>query len=104
MTPNVNENQAQVSIIVLLFDWKKVLFFNLEALIGLVQPASIAQQRFPTTTIQNFSETKLCEYLIATYSNEGEVVLDPIMKSGTIKAASLALGRSFIGVRFSEKG
>lgn len=40
----------------------------------------------------------LCRYLIRTYSNSGEVVLDFCMGSGTTGAAALAEGRSFIGI------
>lgn len=40
----------------------------------------------------------LCEYLIRTYSNPGDVVLDFCMGSGTTGAAARAEGRSFIGI------
>ncbi len=40
----------------------------------------------------------LCEYLIRTYSNEGEVVLDPTMGSGTSGVAAKLANRFFIGV------
>ncbi|QQQ18120.1 site-specific DNA-methyltransferase [Brevundimonas vitis] len=40
----------------------------------------------------------LAEYLIRTYSNPGEVVLDHCYGSGTTGAAAMATGRSFIGV------
>jgi len=40
----------------------------------------------------------LIEYLIATYSNPGDVVLDPTMGSGTTGVAARNLGRGFIGI------
>lgn len=40
----------------------------------------------------------LSEYLIHTYSNPGDVVLDHCYGSGTTGAAAMATGRSFIGV------
>lgn len=39
----------------------------------------------------------LCEYLIKTYTNEGEWVLDNCMGSGTTGVACINTGRSFIG-------
>ena len=40
----------------------------------------------------------LLEYLIRTYTNEGEVVLDNCMGSGTTGVACLNTGRRFIGI------
>lgn len=40
----------------------------------------------------------LCEYLIRTYTNEGEIVLDNCMGSGTTGVACANSGRRFIGV------
>lgn len=40
---------------------------------------------------------KLCEYLIATYSNENDIILDNCMGSGTTAVAALQTGRIFIG-------
>ena len=46
---------------------------------------------------------KLMEYLINTYSNEGDVVLDFTMGSGTTGVACKCLNRSFIGIDIDEK-
>lgn len=40
----------------------------------------------------------LMEYLILTYSNPGETVLDPTMGSGTTGVACVNTGRQFIGI------
>lgn len=40
----------------------------------------------------------LCEYLIKTYTNEGDTVLDNVMGSGTTGVACVNLGRHFIGI------
>ena len=45
----------------------------------------------------------LYEYLIRTYSNEGDVVLDPCMGSGTTGIASLNTNRGFIGIEREEE-
>ncbi len=45
----------------------------------------------------------LMEYLIKTYTNEGETVLDFTMGSGTTGVAALNLKRNFIGIEKEEK-
>jgi len=44
----------------------------------------------------------LCEYLIRTYTNEGETVLDNTMGSGTTGVACAHTGRNFIGIEKDE--
>lgn len=39
----------------------------------------------------------LARYLVLTYSNPGDLVVDPFAGSGTFGAAALALGRRFLG-------
>jgi len=45
----------------------------------------------------------LMEYLIKTYTNEGETVLDFTMGSGTTGVACKSLNRSFIGIEMDDK-
>ena len=47
--------------------------------------------------------TALMEYLIKTYTNEGEVVLDFTMGSGSTGVACKNLNRNFIGVELDDK-
>ena len=65
-------------------------------------------ERYPMT-VQDFTADKdkihptqkpvaLMEYLIRTYTNEGETVLDNTMGSGTTGVACINTGRSFIGI------
>lgn len=63
--------------------------------------------RYPLDIIQCNKETgyhptqkpvKLLEYLIKTYTNEGEIVLDNCMGSGSTGVAALNTGRRFIGI------
>lgn len=44
----------------------------------------------------------LCEWLIKTYSNEGDIILDSCMGSGTTGVACLNTNRKFIGIEKKE--
>lgn len=46
---------------------------------------------------------KLLEYLTKTYSNEGDVVLDSTMGSGTAGVACVNTNRKFIGIELEQK-
>lgn len=45
---------------------------------------------------------KLFEYIVKTYSNEGDLVLDCCMGSGTTGEAALKLNRNFIGIELDK--
>ena len=71
--------------------------------------------RFPRSVLLFSSDSKrinlhptqkpeaLCEYLIKTYTNEGDTVLDNCMGSGTTGVAAKRLHRKFIGIEKEKK-
>lgn len=46
---------------------------------------------------------ELLEYLIKTYTNEGEIVVDNCMGSGSTCVACVNTNRNFIGIEIEEK-
>ncbi len=70
--------------------------------------------RFPTSVIKISKDNNLdhhptqkpvalFEYLIKTYTNEGDLVLDNCIGSGTTAVACKQLKRNFIGIEISPK-
>jgi len=64
-------------------------------------------RRFPLSVLEYPSETgshptqkpvALLEYLVRTYTNPGDVVLDNVMGSGTTMVACIQTGRRFVGI------
>lgn len=45
----------------------------------------------------------LCEYLIKTYTNEGEIVLDNCVGSGTVPVACINTNRNYIGFELDKE-
>jgi site-specific DNA-methyltransferase (adenine-specific) len=67
-------------------------------------PTEILKFGIETGTIHPTQKpVPLFEYLVKTYSNEGEVVLDNVMGSGTTGIAALNSGRNFIGIEKEDK-
>lgn len=68
---------------------------------------------YPTSVLNFKKESKpihptqkpveLCEYLIKTYTNEGEVVLDNCIGSGTTVISALNTNRKYIGFELEKK-
>jgi DNA modification methylase len=46
---------------------------------------------------------KLFEYLIKTYTNEGDLILDNCIGSGTTAVACIRTKRNFIGIEISQE-
>ncbi|HKM44817.1 MAG TPA: site-specific DNA-methyltransferase, partial [Dysgonamonadaceae bacterium] len=46
---------------------------------------------------------EMLEWLIKTYTNEGDVVLDNTMGSGTTGVACINTNRNFIGIELDDK-
>jgi site-specific DNA-methyltransferase (adenine-specific) len=73
---------------------------------------SVYKERYPTS-IKKFNRDKglhptqkpvsLFEYLIKTYTNEGETILDNCMGSGTTAVAALRTNRKFIGFELESE-
>lgn len=74
---------------------------NSELLGDMKHPTDIVRFQKPSPGTQVHPTQKpvaLCEYLIRTYTNPGEVVLDNCMGSGTTGVACVNTGRRFIGI------
>lgn len=77
-------------------------------------PAVITNEKYPTTILRFEKEHKnfphptvkpvpLLEWLIKTYTNEDETVLDMTMGSGSTGVACVNTGRDFIGMELTEE-
>jgi site-specific DNA-methyltransferase (adenine-specific) len=67
-------------------------------------PTEIIEFDIENDTIHETQKpVKLLEYLIKTYSNEGDVVLDSTMGSGTTGVACVNTNRKFIGIEMDQK-
>jgi len=71
---------------------------------GFRHPTSVLEFANPRTKGGHPTQkpVPLFEYLIRTYTNEGEVVLDNCIGAGTTAVAAINAGRKFIGIEISE--
>ena len=78
----------------------KIEFKGYESVDGRRNPISVID--FKNANFKGMHPTQkpvaLMEYLIKTYTNEGETVLDFCMGSGTTGVACVQIGRDFIGI------
>lgn len=95
-------------------EWKQ--YKNSES-IPIASPSSgKTKGKYPKTILKDFSNANrkgkvhptqkpvaLIEYLIKTYTNEDELVLDFTMGSGTTGVACVNTNRNFIGIEMDEK-
>lgn len=74
---------------------------------GLRYPLSIQSFKRDSQFGESYSPTQkpvaLFEYLIKTYTNEGEIVLDNCMGSGTTAIACMRTSRNFIGFELEKE-
>ena len=62
------------------------------------------QKTHPSKSVHPTEKSvELCEYLIKTYTNEGETVLDNTMGSGSTGVACVHTNRNFIGIELNEE-
>ena len=90
-------------------DWKRTNRLISRDIAMIVTPVDIVNY---FKTILKFKQEKgvhptqkpvpLMEYLIKTYTNEGDTILDPTMGSGTTGVACVNTNRNFIGIERNE--
>lgn len=61
------------------------------------------REKLGSTIHDTQKPVELCEYLIKTYTNAGDLVLDNCMGSGTTGVACIHTKRNFIGIEKEEK-
>lgn len=67
-------------------------------------PRNYLEFNYQTKAVHpNQKPVDLMEYLVKTYTNENEIVLDATMGSGTTGVACMNTGRKFIGIEKEEK-
>lgn len=79
-------------------------------------PSVVSDEKYPTSIITISKEhsvgkifhptqkpVALLEYLIKTYSNEGDTILDNCMGSGSTAIACINTGRKFIGMEIDDR-
>lgn len=88
--------------------------YNVDKTVNGTEYVKTYEYKFPTTLMRFMKirqgslhptqkPVELLEYLIKTYSNEGDIVLDNCMGSGSTGVACVNTGRNFIGIEKDEK-
>jgi len=57
---------------------------------------------FPLPTNKNFFGEEFCELVIKTFSNEGDLVVDPFAGRGTVLKVAKKLGRKYFGTEIKS--
>ena len=70
---------------------------------GTVHPSSVLSFNSEAGQHPTQKPLALMEWLVRTYTNEGDTVIDPFMGSGTTGVAAINLKRKFIGVERDKK-
>ena len=81
-------------------NWEPILFYNITKLENDVfrYPNYHDETGHPTT-----KPTDLMKKIITRMSDEGDIILDPFMGSGTTLVAAKQLGRKCVGIELEEK-
>ena len=66
-------------------------------------PTNLLEFKKDGSTHPTQKPVALCEYLIRTYTNEGDTVLDNCMGSGTTGVACVNTNRNFIGIELDKE-
>jgi len=70
---------------------------------GFRQPTSVLKFNNPVKSYHNTQKpVELLKWLILTYSNEGDTILDPTMGSGSLGISCLETNRKFIGIEMDK--
>ena len=82
--------------------WGKFKFGMNKSSDGERNPISVLEYKQEKGLHPTQKPVKLCEYLIKTYTNEGDIVLDNCMGSGTTAIACINTNRNYIGFELDK--